>query len=78
MKASETTVREVLQGEKQYVVPLYQRRYSWERKDDKDPLNQLWDDILSLDGSDQTSTHFLGSVVIAQSPSNMPAGVMRW
>jgi hypothetical protein len=33
VKASETTVREVLQGEKQYVVPLYQRRYSWERKD---------------------------------------------
>ncbi len=78
MKASETTVREVLQGEKQYVVPLYQRRYSWERKDDKDPLNQLWDDILSLDGSDLTSTHFLGSVVLAPSPSNTPAGVVRW
>lgn len=73
MKASETTVRE-----KQYVVPLYQRRYSWERKDDKDPLNQLWDDILSLDSSDPTSTHFLGSVVLAPSPSNTPAGVVRW
>lgn len=78
MKASETTVRDVLQGEKQYVVPLYQRRYSWERKDDKDPLNQLWDDIMSLDGSDPASTHFLGSVVIAPSPSNTPAGVVRW
>lgn len=78
MKASETTVREVLQGEKQYVVPLYQRRYSWERKDDKDPLNQLWDDILLLDGGDPASTHFLGSVVIAPSPSNTPAGVVRW
>jgi alkylated DNA nucleotide flippase Atl1 len=78
VKASETTVREVLQGEKQYVVPLYQRRYSWERKDDKDPLNQLWDDIMSLDGGDPISTHFLGSVVIAPSPSNTPAGVVRW
>lgn len=78
MKASETTVREVLQGEKQYVVPLYQRRYSWERKDEKDPLNQLWDDIVSLDGSDPASTHFLGSIVIAPSPSNTPAGVVRW
>jgi alkylated DNA nucleotide flippase Atl1 len=78
MKASETTVREVLQGEKQYFVPLYQRRYSWERKDDKDPLNQLWDDVLALDGSDPASTHFLGSMVIAPSPSNTPAGVVRW
>ncbi|MGH3674009.1 MAG: GmrSD restriction endonuclease domain-containing protein [Pseudonocardiaceae bacterium] len=78
MKASETTVRDVLQGEKQYVVPLYQRRYSWERKDDKDPLNQLWDDVLSLDSSDPASTHFLGSVVLAPSPSNTPAGVVRW
>ena len=78
MKAIETTVRESLQGEKQYVVPLYQRRYSWERKDDKDPLNQLWDDILLLDSTDPASTHFLGSVVIAPSPSNTPAGVVRW
>jgi hypothetical protein len=28
MKASETTVRKILQGEKHYVVPLYQRRHS--------------------------------------------------
>ncbi|MGH3904298.1 MAG: GmrSD restriction endonuclease domain-containing protein [Pseudonocardiaceae bacterium] len=78
MKASETTAREVLQGEKQYVVPLYQRRYSWEPKDGKDPLNQLWEDVRSLDGSDPASTHFLGSIVIAPSPSNTPAGVVRW
>jgi len=78
VKASETTVREILQGEKQYVVPLYQRRYSWEKKDDKDPLSQLWDDILSLDGSGPASTHFLGSVVIAPSPANTPAGVVTW
>jgi uncharacterized protein with ParB-like and HNH nuclease domain len=78
MKASETTVQEVLQGKKQYVVPLYQRRYSWESKDGKNPLDQLWDDIRWLDGNDPTSTHFLGSVVIAPSPSNTPAGVVRW
>ena len=65
-------------GQKQYVVPLYQRRYSWESKDGKNPLDQLWDDIRWLDGNDPTSTHFLGSVVIAPSPSNTPAGVVRW
>ncbi len=40
----------------QYVIPAYQRRYSWKEK-------QLWelvDDIELLDGSD---THLLGSIV---------------
>lgn len=78
MKATETTVREILQGEKQYVVPLYQRRYSWERKEDKDPLNQLWDDVLTLVDADGSTTHFLGSVVLAPSPANTPAGVQTW
>lgn len=76
MKATETTIREVLQGEKQYVVPLYQRRYSWENTADKDPLTQLWDDILEL--GDGPATHFIGSFVIAPSPSNTPAGVQTW
>jgi alkylated DNA nucleotide flippase Atl1 len=78
VKASETTVREILQGEKQYVVPLYQRRYSWEKQDDKDPLTQLWDDIRSLDDAPASATHFLGSVVLAPSPTNTPAGVQTW
>jgi alkylated DNA nucleotide flippase Atl1 len=78
VKATETTVREILQGEKQYVVPLYQRRYSWEKKDDKDPLAQLWDDILLMEDADASSTHFLGSVVLAPSPANTPAGVQTW
>lgn len=44
MKASETTLRNLLQGERQYVVPLYQRPYSWERKD----LDQLWQDLIGV------------------------------
>ncbi len=74
MKAGETTVRSLLQGERQYLAPLYQRRYSWQRKD----LQQLWDDIVELVEDGSEATHFLGSVVLAPSPANTPASVQAW
>jgi Protein of unknown function DUF262 len=78
VKASETTVRQVLQGETQFVVPLDQRRYSWEHDRDKDPLGQLWNDLLQLVGDGGTGTHFLGSIVLAPSPTNTAGGITRW
>ena len=44
MKAGETNLAELLEGRKQYLVPLYQRTYSWETKN----LKQLWDDLQLL------------------------------
>jgi hypothetical protein len=46
VNAGETIVRRVLQVETQFVVPLYQRRHSWEHDKDKDPLDQLRNDLL--------------------------------
>jgi uncharacterized protein with ParB-like and HNH nuclease domain len=74
MKASETTLKGLLQGERQYLVPLYQRRYSWKRQQ----LQQLWDDLTGLIEADSTATHFIGSVVLAPSPTNTPASVQSW
>ncbi|WP_327039979.1 DUF262 domain-containing protein [Micromonospora ureilytica] len=74
MKAGETTLKGLLQGERQYLVPLYQRRYSWKRRH----LEQLWNDLLSLGDADLPVTHFLGSVVLAPNPANTPAGVQSW
>ncbi|WUH92661.1 DUF262 domain-containing protein [Streptomyces sp. NBC_00433] len=77
MHAQETTFKNLVQGEKQYQVPLYQRTYSWEREH----LQQLWDDVLELvedqsEGRTPTA-HFLGSVVLA--PGRITAGGMqRW
>ena len=77
MHAQETTFNDLVQGEKQYQVPLYQRTYSWER----DQLKQLWDDVQELvedrrEGRDPAA-HFLGSVVLA--PGRITAGGMqRW
>ncbi|MEW2400412.1 DUF262 domain-containing protein [Streptomyces sp. NPDC046862] len=77
MHAQETTFSKLVQGEKQFQVPLYQRTYSWQR----DELQQLWDDVLELvedqvEGRPPTA-HFLGSVVLA--PGRITAGGMqRW
>lgn len=48
VKAMETSLRELLEGTKQYQVPLYQRRYSWR----KDNLTRLWDDVLKPRSTD--------------------------
>ncbi|WQX03112.1 DUF262 and DUF1524 domain-containing protein [Helicobacter pylori] len=45
--------------EKQFVIPIYQRVYSW----GKDHCEQLWDDIIKTGGNDQMNGHFIGSIV---------------
>jgi alkylated DNA nucleotide flippase Atl1 len=75
--ARETTLQELLEGSKQYRVPLYQRTYSWTRPQ----LARLWDDVTKLaedrrDAPD--ATHFIGSLVLAPSPGNGPAGVQEF
>ena len=78
MRAHEVSFLDLVQGEKQFQVPLYQRTYSWGSKQ----LAQLWRDLLAqgeamADGA-QTGTHFMGSVVITPSPTLQAAGVNRW
>jgi len=85
MKASETSLSDILSGkEQQYLVPLFQRTYSWGGKPlGEKPWNDLWEDISNLfeteDNSElpkmQPTTHFLGSIVTIpteQMPQNMP------
>ncbi|GAA8037817.1 DUF262 and DUF1524 domain-containing protein [Helicobacter pylori] len=45
--------------EKQFVIPIYQRLYSWE----KEQCKQLWDDIIKIGGDDKMDGHFIGSIV---------------
>ncbi|MFP6215253.1 DUF262 domain-containing protein [Helicobacter pylori] len=45
--------------EKQFVIPIYQRVYSWE----KEQCKQLWDDVIKTGGNDQIEGHFIGSIV---------------
>ncbi|PUD44319.1 DUF262 and DUF1524 domain-containing protein [Helicobacter pylori] len=48
--------------EKQFVIPIYQRVYSW----GKEHCEQLWDDIIKTGGNDQIEWHFIGSIVFVQ------------
>ncbi|MGL2590462.1 GmrSD restriction endonuclease domain-containing protein [Helicobacter pylori] len=45
--------------EKQFVIPVYQRVYSW----GKEHCKQLWDDIIKTGGNNQIEGHFIGSIV---------------
>lgn len=44
MKASETNFQPIIEGTKQYVIPLFQRPYSWDKKE----CGVLWTDLLDL------------------------------
>ncbi|MEU4603764.1 DUF262 domain-containing protein [Kribbella sp. NPDC023972] len=69
---------DLVQGEKQFQVPLYQRPYSWVEPQ----LARLWRDIVEQSSAMAVSSahprHFIGSVVIAPSPALHAAGVQRW
>ena len=59
MKASETKLLDFLKKSPQFVIPIYQRTYSWTEKE----CRQLWDDILRTGTDDAISVHFVGSIV---------------
>ncbi len=43
----------------QFVIPIYQRVYSWE----KEQCKELWDDIIKIGGDDKMDGHFIGSIL---------------
>jgi Protein of unknown function DUF262 len=60
VKADEMRLGPLLGGPKQYVVPYFQRTYSWRRHQ----WNTLFDDILELYELGSSNSHFLGSMVL--------------
>jgi uncharacterized protein with ParB-like and HNH nuclease domain len=64
MKASETTLRNLLEGTKQFQIPLFQRPYSWK----KDNWETLWDDLMSLYDEEIEGFYFLGPIVTQSVP----------
>lgn len=58
MKAEEGNVLKIFNGDTQFIVPLYQRMYSWKQEQCK----RLWDDIVFLEKNNKTG-HFIGSIV---------------
>ena len=59
MKATEAKLLEFLKKSTQFVIPIYQRSYSWTEKE----CRQLWNDIVNTGSNDRISVHFVGSIV---------------
>jgi len=59
MKADETQLLKFMNGPKQFIIPIYQRTYSWTLKE----CRQLWEDIIKAGRYERISSHFLGSIV---------------
>ncbi|HPT29008.1 MAG TPA: DUF262 domain-containing protein [Bryobacteraceae bacterium] len=62
MKATEAKLLEFLKKSPQFVIPIYQRMYSWGERE----CRQLWDDILRTGRNDKVSAHFVGSIVYVE------------
>ena len=59
MKATEANLLAFLKKSPQFVIPIYQRTYSWTERE----CRQLWDDIVRAGGNADVSAHFIGSIV---------------
>lgn len=62
MKATEAKLLEFLKKSPQFVIPIYQRTYSWTEKE----CQQLWDDIIRSGSKPEIKAHFMGSVVYVE------------
>ena len=73
MQAAETKLRQLIEGTKQYIVPLFQRPYSWTEKHWK----TLWADVVEQSQQEDGRPHFFGSIVTAPAKS-VPQGVGKY
>lgn len=73
MKAGERTLQQLLHSGDQYVIPVFQRYYTWKLDD----WSRLWDDIAALlEPEEAKRRHFLGSIVFVaehHQPGSVPA-----
>lgn len=72
MDATKGNIYAILNGNKQFLIPVYQRYYSW----DLSQCQRLWTDIVDMQKKNKPG-HFVGSIVnIAEQA--MPTGVQKY
>ena len=62
MKATEANLLKFLQKSPQFIIPIYQRTYSWTEKE----CRQIWDDVVRAGASEAVPVHFIGSIVYVE------------
>jgi len=59
VKATEAGLLQFLRAAPRFVIPIYQRTYSWTQKE----CTQLWEDVYKAGSDDSIDVHFIGSIV---------------
>ena len=73
MQAKSANLLSLLKGPKQFIIPIYQRAYSWHQVQ----CEQLFKDILHISDSKEVHGHFVGSVVYFQESIHTVSDVPR-
>ena len=62
MHAAIVAAEKLLHGSSVYLIPHFQRSYSWGRKQ----WRRLWDDVMALAADHAAPAHFIGPLVCRQ------------
>ena len=62
MKATEANLLKFLRKSPQFVIPIYQRNYSWTAEQ----CRQLWSDLMRAGWDEKVQAHFIGSIVYVE------------
>ena len=73
MDAHDVRLTDMIDGTKQFIIPVFQRDYSWGTKH----CLQLWQDIVRVGSNKNAKAHFVGSVVYVEAEETS-ASVTRW
>ena len=73
MEASPTKVIQYFNGEKQNLIPLFQRRYTRKQSN----WQSLWDDLMVQYDLGDAGTHFMGAIVSVPALA-VPVGVSKY
>lgn len=66
-KPEDTTIKDILYANINYIIPRYQRKYVWAEKN----WNDMIEDIFRIiDNNNMNSEHFLGSFILEKSGEN--------
>lgn len=73
MHAIDSPIIDIINGNKQFIIPVFQRDFSWTH----DQFRQFWKDVTSASEMGTGGSHFMGSIVyVAADLSN--AAFQRW
>lgn len=74
MKAAINSLGHVLYSPSQYVIPVFQRNYRWERPQ----WDKLWASLTEIQQPDKTGNHFMGFLVFVQGGVAQPGQNTRF